>query len=61
MPCLIKGRFSDFLSQWETCVQLANMNPDRIINTHMEFVAPAIQRMTHVNLLDDGRNRTTGN
>ena len=25
-------------------VQLANMDPDKIIKTHMEFVAPAIQR-----------------
>ena len=41
--------------------QLANMDPDRIIDIHMEFVAPAIQRMTHINLLDDGRNRATGN
>ena len=43
--------------QVREAVQLANMDPDRIINTHMEFVAPAIQRMTHTNLLDDGRNR----
>ena len=41
-------------------VQLANMDPDKIINTHMEFVAPAIQRMTHTNLLDNGRNRGPG-
>ena len=45
-------------------VQIANMDPDRIINTNMEFVAPAIQRMTHTillnNLLDDGRNRGQG-
>ena len=36
-------------------VQLANMDPDRIINTHMEFVAPAIQRMTHTSFLGDRR------
>ena len=42
--------------QVREAVQLANMDPDRIINTHMEFVAPGIQRMTHTNLLDDGRN-----
>ena len=41
-------------------VQLANMDPEKIINTHMEFVAPAIQRMTHTNLLDNGRNRGQG-
>ena len=46
--------------QVREAVQLANMDPDRIMNTQMEFVAPAIQRMTHVNLLDDGRNRATG-
>ena len=34
--------------QVREAVQLANMDPDRIINTHMEFVASAIQRMTHV-------------
>ena len=27
---------------------------------HMEFVAPAIQRMTHTNLLGDGRTRGQG-
>ena len=47
--------------QVREAVQLANMDPDRIINTHMEFVDPAIQRMKHINLLDDGRNRATGN
>ena len=46
--------------QVREAVQLANMDPDRIINTHMEFIAPAIQRMTHTNLLDDGRNRGAG-
>ena len=43
--------------QVREAVQIANMDPDRIINTNMEIVAPAIQRMTHTNLLDDGRNR----
>ena len=46
--------------QVREAVQLANMDPDKIINTHMEFVAPAIQRMTHTNLLDNGRNRGPG-
>ena len=46
--------------QVREAVQIANMDPDRIINSHMEFVAPAIQRMTHTNLLDDGRNRGQG-
>ena len=46
--------------QVREAVQLANMDPDRIINTHMEFVAPAIQRMTHTNLLDNGRQRGQG-
>ena len=32
--------------QVREAVQLANMDPERIINTHMEFVAPAIQGMT---------------
>ena len=41
--------------QVREAVQLANMDPDKIINTHMEFVAPAIQRMTHGNLLENGR------
>ena len=47
--------------QVREAVQLANMDPDKIINTHMEFVAPALQRMTHTNLLDDGRNKGQGN
>ena len=34
-----------------------NMDPNRIINTHMKFVVPAIQRMNNTNLLDDGRRR----
>ena len=46
--------------QVREAVQLANMDPDKIINTHMEFVAPAIQRMTHTNLLDNGRDRGQG-
>ena len=36
------------------------MDPDRIIHSHinhMEFVAPAIQRMRHINFLDDMRDR----
>ena len=46
--------------QVREAVQIAIMDSDRIINTHMEFVAPVIQRMTHTNLLDDGRNRGQG-
>ena len=46
--------------QVREAVQIANMDPYRIINTHMEFLAPAIQRMTHTNLLEDGRNRGQG-
>ena len=46
--------------QVREAVQIANMDPDRIINSHMEFVAPAIQRMTHTNLLGDGRTRGQG-
>ena len=44
--------------QVREAVQLANIDPDRIINTHNEFLA--IQRMTHTNLLDDGRIRGQG-
>ena len=32
-------------------ISMANMGTtDKIINIHMEFLAPAIQRMTHTNL-----------
>ena len=44
--------------QVREAVQLANMDPERTINTQMKFVAPAIQRMTHINLLDDGTEGT---
>ncbi len=40
-------------------IKFSSPGPDRIINSHMEFVAPAIQRMTHTNLLGDGRNQRT--
>ena len=41
-------------------IKFSSPGPDRIINSHMEFVAPAIQRMTHTNLLGDGRTRGQG-
>ena len=40
--------------QVKEAVQLANIEPDKIINTQMEFMAPALERMMHTKFLDDG-------
>ena len=40
--------------QVKEAVQLANIDPDKIINTQMEFMAPALERMMHTKFLDDG-------
>ena len=52
---------ANFLVMWPIHENMFSvMDPDRIINTHinhMEFVAPAIQRMRHINFLDDRRDR----
>ena len=39
---------------------ITNTNPGQIINGRTEYLRPVIQRMAHVDLLDDDRARGQG-
>ena len=48
------------LRQTREAVQIANTNPAQLMNGRAEYIRPAIQRMAHVDLLDDNRGRGPG-
>ena len=48
------------LRQIREAVQISNTNPGQIINGRTEYLRPVIQRMAHVDLLDDDRARGQG-
>ena len=41
-------------------VQISNTNPLQLMNGRSEYIRPVIQRMAHVDLLDDERVRRPG-
>ena len=48
------------MRQTREAVQIANTNPTELMNGRAEYIRPAIQRMAHVDLLDDNRGRGPG-
>ena len=46
--------------QVREAIKIANTDPTKIINGRNEYIRPAIQRMTHGDLLDDNRGRAPG-
>ena len=48
------------LRQVREAVKIANTPPTLIMNSRAEYIRPVIQRMAHIDLLDDVRDRRPG-